>query len=81
MRTLKVVRSHTSAKNSLRIAAQVVGSVTGAFLISRYLNYHPRPLEQEEACNVGAAPILSTDQPIKLTELKKEPISGIFGMT
>jgi endonuclease/exonuclease/phosphatase family metal-dependent hydrolase len=76
VRTLKVVRSHTSAKNSLRIAAQVAGTVTGAFLISRYLNYHPRPLEQEEACNVGAAPILSTDQPIKAITFNVQFMAG-----
>jgi endonuclease/exonuclease/phosphatase family metal-dependent hydrolase len=56
--------------------AQVAGTVAGAFLISRYLNYHPHPLEQEEASNVGAAPTLSTDQPIKAITFNVQFMAG-----
>ena len=69
-------RQDTSAKNSLRIAAQVAGAVAGAFLTSRYLNYHPRLLEQEEASNAEAAPILSPDQPIKVITFNVQFLAG-----
>src|SRR5260370_35115976 len=66
----------TSAKKSLRIAAQVAGTVAGALLTSRYLNYHPRLLEQEEANNAEAPPILSPDQPIKVITFNVQFLAG-----
>ena len=41
----------TLRRNSFRIAAGVAGTLAGAFLASRYLNYHPRFIEQEEVSN------------------------------
>ena len=69
-------RRNASAKSSLRIAAQVAGTVAGAFLTSRYLNYHPRPLEQEEPSNAEAPPILSPDQPIKVISFNVQFLAG-----
>ena len=63
-------------RNSLRCAAQVVGTVAGTFLASRYLNYHPRPLEQVEVSNAEAAPILSPDQPIKVMTFNVQFLAG-----
>ncbi len=63
-------------KNSLRIAAQIAGTVAGAYLTSRYLNYHPRPLEQEEASNAEAATVLSPDQPIKVVTFNVQFLAG-----
>src|SRR5260370_33185056 len=65
-----------SAKKSFRIAAQVAGTVAGALLTSRYLNYHPRLLEQEEANNAEAPPILSPDQPIKVITFNVQFLAG-----
>jgi endonuclease/exonuclease/phosphatase family metal-dependent hydrolase len=69
-------RQDASAKKSLRIAAQVAGTVAGAFLTSRYLNYHPRLLEQEHASNAETAPILSPDQPIKVITYNVQFLAG-----
>jgi len=64
------------ARSSLRIAAQVAGTIAGAFLASRYLNYHPRAIEQEEATNAEARPILSPDQPIKVITFNVQFLAG-----
>ena len=63
-------------RRSFRIAAQVAGTVGGAFLASRYLNYHPRPLEREEVSNMKAAPILSPDQPVKVITFNVQFLAG-----
>jgi endonuclease/exonuclease/phosphatase family metal-dependent hydrolase len=63
-------------KSSLRIAARVAGTVAAAFLTSRYLNYHPRLLEQEEVSNAGAPPILSPDQTIKIITFNVQFLAG-----
>ena len=34
---------------SIRSVAGLIGTVAGGFLLSRYLNYHPREIEPEEA--------------------------------
>ncbi|MBV8533663.1 MAG: endonuclease/exonuclease/phosphatase family protein [Verrucomicrobia bacterium] len=61
---------------SLRVVAWVAGAVTGGFLLSRYLNYHPRPVECEEAGNTEGAPLLSPDQPINAITFNVQFLAG-----
>ena len=66
----------TLRRNSFRIAAGVAGTMAGAFLASRYLNYHPRFVEQEEVSNNEGAPILSPDQSIKVITFNTQFLAG-----
>ncbi len=40
----------------IRFVSWLAGTVAGGFLISRYLNYHPRPIEPVEAHNTERLP-------------------------
>lgn len=48
----------------------------GTYLTSRYLNYHPRPIEGEEAVNLPAAPLLSSGQSIKVLTYNVQFFAG-----
>ena len=69
-------RRETLTRNSLRIAAGVAGTMAGGFLISRYLNYHPRSVEEVVASNLEGAPLLSADQSIKVITYNTQFLAG-----
>jgi endonuclease/exonuclease/phosphatase family metal-dependent hydrolase len=65
------------ARHSLRVAARVAGAaVTGGFLLSRYLNYHPGPVECEEVSNAEGAPLLAPDQPVNAVTFNLQFLAG-----
>jgi len=49
-----------------QIAMGLGGLAACGYFLCRYLNYHPKPVEQMAAFNVGAPPLLSAGQTIKL---------------
>ena len=50
--------------------------VAGGFLLSRYLNYHPRPVETMPVHNCGGAPVLSPGQTIKVITYNTQFFAG-----
>jgi endonuclease/exonuclease/phosphatase family metal-dependent hydrolase len=48
----------------------------GTYLASRYLNYHPRPIEEEEPVNLATAPLLSPGQQIKVLTYNVQFFAG-----
>jgi endonuclease/exonuclease/phosphatase family metal-dependent hydrolase len=48
----------------------------GTYLASRYLNYHPRPIEDEEPVNLPAAPLLNPGQLIKVLTYNVQFFAG-----
>ena len=54
------------AKDSLRLASWVGGAVAGGLLLSRYLNYHPRPIEPIDVRNLETAPLLLPGQRLRV---------------
>jgi endonuclease/exonuclease/phosphatase family metal-dependent hydrolase len=62
--------------SSIRSVAGLIGTVAGGFLLSRYLNYHPREIEPEEAHNVGSAPCLTPGQRVKVVTFNVQFLAG-----
>ncbi len=50
--------------------------MTGSFLISRYLNYHPRPVEPIESYNIETAPCLLPGQRIRVVTFNVQFLAG-----
>jgi endonuclease/exonuclease/phosphatase family metal-dependent hydrolase len=48
----------------------------GTYLASRYLNYHPRPIEEEDPVNLATAPLLSPGQGIKVLTYNVQFFAG-----
>jgi endonuclease/exonuclease/phosphatase family metal-dependent hydrolase len=72
-----LIGGDTMARLSLRVAARVAGAaVAGGFVLSRYLNYHPGPVECEEVSNTEGAPLLSPDQPINAITFNAQFLAG-----
>jgi endonuclease/exonuclease/phosphatase family metal-dependent hydrolase len=64
------------ARMSIRIGSWLAGSVAGGLLLSRYFNYHPRPIETMEAHNVGPAPCLLPGQRIRVVTFNVQFLAG-----
>jgi len=62
--------------NLIRPARWLAGTVGGGFLVSRYLNYHPRPIESIEVRNIETAPTLSPGQRIKVVTFNVQFLAG-----
>ena len=54
----------------------LAGTVAGSFLLSRYLNYHPRPIEPVEARNGEGAPLLTPGQRIRVVTFNVQFLAG-----
>jgi endonuclease/exonuclease/phosphatase family metal-dependent hydrolase len=50
--------------------------VAGGYLLSRFLNYHPRPVETLQVHNCGGAPVLSPGQAIKVITYNAQFFAG-----
>lgn len=50
--------------------------VAGGYLLSRYLNYHPRPVENMRVHNCGGASVLSPGQAIKVVTYNAQFFAG-----
>ena len=50
--------------------------VAGGYLLSRFLNYHPRPVETMHPHNCGGAPVLSPGQAIKVITYNAQFFAG-----
>jgi hypothetical protein len=50
--------------------------VAGGYLLSRFLNYHPRPVETLRAHNCGGAPVMSPGQAIKVITYNAQFFAG-----
>ena len=48
----------------------------GTYLASRFLNYHPRPIEEEEPVNLVTAPLLSPGRRIKVLSYNVQFFAG-----
>jgi endonuclease/exonuclease/phosphatase family metal-dependent hydrolase len=59
-----------------RFITSVALAGAGTYLTSRYLNYHPRPIEAEEPVNLAAAPLLSSGQSIKVVTYNVQFFAG-----
>jgi endonuclease/exonuclease/phosphatase family metal-dependent hydrolase len=59
-----------------KLAFWLAGTVAGGFLLSRYLNYHPRPIESVEARNREAAPLLAPGQRIRVVTFNVQFLAG-----
>jgi endonuclease/exonuclease/phosphatase family metal-dependent hydrolase len=63
-------------RNPVRLAGWLAGTAAGCFLISRYLNYHPRPIEPIEARNIRTAPLLLPGQRIRVVTFNVQFLAG-----
>ncbi|MBV8376120.1 MAG: endonuclease/exonuclease/phosphatase family protein [Verrucomicrobia bacterium] len=57
-------------------AAWLAGTLIGGYLLSRYLNYHPKPVEPVEARNSKTAPCLLPGQRIKVVTFNVQFLAG-----
>jgi endonuclease/exonuclease/phosphatase family metal-dependent hydrolase len=64
------------AKHAVQLASWLAGTVAGAFLLSRYLNYHPRPIEPVAVRNIESAPTLLPGQQIKVVTFNVQFLAG-----
>lgn len=64
------------ARSPIRLASWLAGSVMGSFLLSRFLNYHPRRIELIEACNSETAPPLLPGQRIRVVTFNVQFLAG-----
>jgi endonuclease/exonuclease/phosphatase family metal-dependent hydrolase len=64
------------ARSPVRLASWLAGGVVGSFLLSRYLNYHPRLIEPIEACNIETAPPLLPGQRIRVITFNVQFLAG-----
>jgi endonuclease/exonuclease/phosphatase family metal-dependent hydrolase len=60
----------------IRLGAWLAGTVAGGFLLSRYLNYHPRPIEPFEAHNRETAPLLLPGQRLRVVTYNVQFLAG-----
>src|ERR1700745_959482 len=60
-----------------QIAAGLGGLAACGYLLCRYLNYHPKSVEQKPVYNVGAPPLLSAGQPIKVVTYNVQFCAGV----
>jgi endonuclease/exonuclease/phosphatase family metal-dependent hydrolase len=60
----------------IRPAAWLAGTVVGGYLLSRYLNYHPRSIEPLEARNTKTPPSLLPGQQIKVVTFNVQFLAG-----
>jgi endonuclease/exonuclease/phosphatase family metal-dependent hydrolase len=60
----------------IRVASWLIGIVTGGYLLSRYLNYHPRPSEMMEPANIETAPYLVPGQHIRVVTFNVQFLAG-----
>jgi endonuclease/exonuclease/phosphatase family metal-dependent hydrolase len=63
-------------KRYSRLACWLTGTVASGFLLSRYLNYHPRPIEPVDACNRENAPLLAPGQRIRVVTFNVQFLAG-----
>jgi endonuclease/exonuclease/phosphatase family metal-dependent hydrolase len=61
----------------IRLGSWLAGTVAGGFLLSRYLNYHPRPIEPLEAHNSETASPLLPGQRIRVVSYNVQFLAGI----
>jgi endonuclease/exonuclease/phosphatase family metal-dependent hydrolase len=59
-----------------KLASWLAGTVAGGFFLSRYLNYHPRPIEPVPSCNGEAAPLLPPGQRIRVVTFNVQFLAG-----
>ena len=59
-----------------KLASWLTGTVAGGFLLSRYLNYHPRPIEPIEPRNKETAPLLAPGQRIRVVTFNVQFLAG-----
>jgi endonuclease/exonuclease/phosphatase family metal-dependent hydrolase len=64
------------SKHTVQLASWLAGTVAGAFLLSRYLNYHPRPIEPVAVRNTEGAPTLLSGQRIKVVTFNVQFLAG-----
>jgi endonuclease/exonuclease/phosphatase family metal-dependent hydrolase len=69
-------RPTTPAPWPSRLSPWLAGTVAGGFLLSRYLNYHPRPIEPVEVHTSETAPVLSPGQRIKVVTFNVQFLAG-----
>jgi endonuclease/exonuclease/phosphatase family metal-dependent hydrolase len=60
----------------IRLASWLAGTVAGGFLLSRYLNYHPPPIEPVEARNIQTAPLLLPGQRLRVVTFNLQFLAG-----
>jgi len=60
----------------IRPACWLVGTVFGGYLLSRYLNYHPKSIESVEARNTKTAPSLLPGQQIRVVTFNVQFLAG-----
>ena len=60
----------------IRVASWLTGMVAGGFLLSRYLNYHPRPIEPVQTRNRENAPWLAPGQRIRVVTFNVQFLAG-----
>jgi endonuclease/exonuclease/phosphatase family metal-dependent hydrolase len=60
----------------IRLGTWLAGTVAGGFLLSRYLNYHPRPIEPVEAHNRETAPLLLPGQRLRIVTYNVQFLAG-----
>jgi endonuclease/exonuclease/phosphatase family metal-dependent hydrolase len=63
-------------KHAVQLAPWLAGTVAGGFLLSRYLNYHPRPIEPVAVRNIQGAPMLSPGQRVKIVTFNVQFLAG-----
>jgi endonuclease/exonuclease/phosphatase family metal-dependent hydrolase len=59
-----------------KLASWLTGTVAGGFLLSRFLNYHPRPIEPVETHNRVSAPLLAPGQRIRVVTFNVQFLAG-----
>ncbi len=59
-----------------RVTSWLTGTVAGGFLLSRYLNYHPRSIEPVETRNRENAPVLAPGQRIRVVTYNVQFLAG-----
>jgi endonuclease/exonuclease/phosphatase family metal-dependent hydrolase len=64
------------AKGSLRLASWVAGTAASGLLLSRCLNYHPRPIEPIEVRNLETAPLLLPGQRLRVVTFNVQFLAG-----
>ena len=63
-------------RHPARIVSWLAGTALGGFLISRYLNYHPRPSEPLTVHNTETAPLLLPGQRIRVVSFNVQFLAG-----
>jgi endonuclease/exonuclease/phosphatase family metal-dependent hydrolase len=63
-------------RRGTKLASWLAGTVAAGFLLSRYLNYHPRPIETVVARNRESAPLLAPGQRIRVVTFNVQFLAG-----